>query len=100
MFKRNIAQGFILSAVALMMLCLHSTIINAQKGTQSTTGAPLKGVDVKLGRNPGGGAAARTTTDGNGNFTLPVVPAGEYSLIVELKKENAKDSVLRYCYIM
>lgn len=43
-------------------------------------GAPLKGVDVKLGKNPGGGAAARTTTDGSGNFALPVVPAGSYTL--------------------
>lgn len=47
-------------------------------------GAPLKGVDVKLGRNPGGGAAARTTTDEKGAFTFGNVPAGSYTLTFEL----------------
>lgn len=40
-------------------------------------GAPLKGVDVKLGRNPGGGASARTT-DANGKVTFGVLPRGSY----------------------
>ena len=47
-------------------------------------GAPLKGVDVKLGRNPGGTPAARTTTDANGAFSFGVLPAGSYTLALEL----------------
>lgn len=109
MSKRNTVHACILSALAVTMLCLSSSVANAQKGTQSTTGAPLKGVDVKLGKNPGGKAAARTTTDADGNFTFPVVPAGEYTLTVELKKETtetqsargsatATDAV-KFCYL-
>ena len=54
----------------------------AQKTPSSTTGAPLKGVDVKLGRNPGGGAAARATTNAKGEFNFGVQPAGKYDIIV------------------
>jgi hypothetical protein len=42
-------------------------------------GSPLKGVDVKLGKNPGGGCAARTT-DGSGHANFGVWPKGEYTL--------------------
>ena len=49
-------------------------------GFQSAfAGAPLKGVDVKLGKNPGGGCAARTT-DANGNADFGVWPKGDYTL--------------------
>jgi hypothetical protein len=106
MSQRNTVHVLMLSALVLLMLSLCSTVANAQKGPQATDGAPLKGVDVKLGRNPGGGAAARTTTDADGNFTFPVVPAGEYILTLELKKGKSKDSLIdandpafRYCYI-
>jgi hypothetical protein len=43
-------------------------------------GAPLKGIDVKLGKNPGGYVSARTSD--NGNFTFAVLPQGEYTLLL------------------
>ncbi len=52
-------------------------------------GAPLKGVDVKLGRNPGGTAAARTTTDEKGAFTFGEVAPGSYTLTFELPASTA-----------
>lgn len=75
MSKRNTVPASILSAFALTTIFMLSAVINVGAG------APLKGVDVKLGKNPGGGAAARTTTDSGGKFNLGVVPAGSYSLI-------------------
>ncbi|MGB9407150.1 MAG: hypothetical protein WCA89_06400 [Terracidiphilus sp.] len=51
------------------VLCVQSAL----------AGAPLKGIDVKLGHNPGGGCAARTTNDeGKANFGL--WPKGNYTL--------------------
>lgn len=45
-------------------------------------GAPLKGIDVKLGKNPGGGCAARTT-DSAGKADFGVWPKGSYTLSFE-----------------
>lgn len=42
-------------------------------------GAPLKGIDVKLGKNPGGGCAARTT-DATGKANFGIWPAGNYTV--------------------
>ena len=47
-------------------------------------GAPLKGVDVKLGRNPGGTLAARTTTGSDGGFVFDDLPAGSYRIEIAL----------------
>jgi hypothetical protein len=45
-------------------------------------GAPLKGVDVKLGKNPGGNCAAKTT-DENGSVDFGVWPKGSYTVSVD-----------------
>lgn len=44
-------------------------------------GAPLKGIDVKLGKNPGGGCANRVT-DANGTADFGVWPKGAYTVSV------------------
>jgi|GEM_PF-1053788 len=95
---RKALPGFIFSALVLVSLYLVSPFTNAksnaeaapmlQKGPESTTGAPLKGVDVKLGKNPGGSPAARVTTDDKGKFNLGVVPAGSYILTLGFAEDS------------
>lgn len=113
MSRRNAVSAFILSTFVLK-LCLLSAVITAQipaptnhakpesvglldrmssvfapqKEPEVVAGAPLKGVDVKLGKNPGGSPAARTTTDGKGKFNLGVAPAGSYVLTLDFPEES------------
>jgi hypothetical protein len=77
MLKRHAVRTLARSVFALSALVL--LVVG-----QAWAGAPLKGVDVKLGKNPGGGAVARTTTDANGKFTFSGLPVGSYSLTFEL----------------
>lgn len=57
---------------ALVVLCAL--------GVQSAfAGSPLKGIDVKLGKNPGGGCAARVSGDG-GEANFGVWPKGSYTV--------------------
>lgn len=42
-------------------------------------GSPLKGVDVKLGKNPGGGCAAKVS-DSSGAVNFGVWPKGSYTV--------------------
>ncbi|MGZ3862039.1 MAG: T9SS type A sorting domain-containing protein [Bacteroidia bacterium] len=53
-------------------------------GPNHTTGAPLKGVDIKLGKNPGGSPAARTTSDNNGDYSFTNVQPGNYKIYVDI----------------
>ncbi len=57
-------------------------------------GAPLKGVDVKLGKNPGGGCAARTT-DANGNVNFGVWPKGNYTVALSATNMPANARVAK-----
>lgn len=54
-------------------------------------GAPLKGIDVKLGKSPGGGCANRTT-DANGKADFGVWPKGSYTI----EYKDPEDMTTRY----
>jgi hypothetical protein len=82
MFKHDTPTAWVQSALVFTMVAMICAAAPAQKTPSSVTGAPLKGVDVKLGKNPGGSAAARATTNAKGEFNFGVVPAGKYDLIV------------------
>jgi len=88
MFKHNTSTSLVQSALILAMVVMICAATAAQKGPTSTTGAPLKGVDVKLSRyggaqfGGGGMSSFRAKTNEKGEFKLGVVPAGKYDLIV------------------
>jgi len=73
--SNSIARTIAVAVVTLLALLVP----------EARAGAPLKGVDVKLGKNPGGGAAARTT-DADGKFDFGVLAAGEYYLTVDFEQ--------------
>jgi hypothetical protein len=82
MFKHNRSNAWVQSALVFTMAAMICAAAPAQKTPSSTTGAPLKGVDVKLGKNPGGSPAGRVATNANGEFNFGVVPLGKYDLVV------------------
>lgn len=45
-------------------------------------GDPIPGVDVKLGKDPGGGIVASSKTDKQGAFHFDKLPAGKYTLVI------------------
>jgi hypothetical protein len=54
-------------------------LVFAMSWQVALAGSPLKGIDVKLGKNPGGGCSARTT-DASGKADFGVWPKGNYTL--------------------
>jgi hypothetical protein len=65
---------------------LAALILAAAGAASAFAGAPLKGVDVKLGRPPGGTPAASRTTGADGGFDFGVLAKGTYWLTIGLPK--------------
>jgi hypothetical protein len=47
-------------------------------------GGPLKGIDVKIGKNPGGGIQARTMSDTTGFYKFENLPADTFTIYVDI----------------
>ena len=57
---------------------------NGNPNTPFAPGGPLKGIDVKLGKNPGGGIQARTMSDSTGYYEFDSLPVGGYKIYVDI----------------
>lgn len=62
-----------------MYLSMTASLAFLVCGQTAFAGLPLKGVDVKLGRNPGGNCAAKIS-DQYGNANFGVWPKGRYTI--------------------
>jgi len=72
---------------ALGLFCLFAA-------QMAFAGAPLKGVDVKLGKNPGGIVASRMSGDG-GEANFGVLPKGSYIVTIDTAKSTANARMAR-----
>jgi subtilisin-like proprotein convertase family protein len=59
-------------------------IVLEDMGFGRVPGDPIPGVDVKLGRNPGGALVTSTTTDGNGVYSFSNVAFGDYTVYADI----------------
>lgn len=94
MFKQKSVLILVLAYAAVSLLVY--TFSPAEYALASNgivvPGAPIRGVDVKLGSNPPGNAGARATkSEENGSFTFSDVAAGSYDLTLTLP-ETKQDS--------
>ena len=64
------------SSIAIVVFALLSCQL-------AVAGSPLKGIDVKLGKNPGGGCAARTT-DANGTVDFGITSSRLHIVVLGL----------------
>jgi len=62
---------------------LHGRIVE-DTGYVRVPGDPVPGVDVKLGRNPGGQLVTGGQTDSNGEYEFMNVPYGNYTVYVDI----------------
>lgn len=71
------------SSAALIALVGLALAISA---TVALAGEPIPGVDVKLGKNPGGALVAVASSDAAGRFTARVAAPGRYTVSFSCKK--------------
>jgi len=62
---------------------LHGTIREGD-GFGRAPGDPVPGIDVKLGRNPGGQMVTQTETDGGGEYSFSNVAFGAYTVYADV----------------
>lgn len=62
---------------------LHGRIVEGD-GFERIPGEPIPGIDVKLGRNPGGQMVTNTQTDSNGEYSYSNVSYGAYTVYVDI----------------
>src|SRR6185437_15813088 len=67
----------ILAALASFAMSLSSTAVFAAQGD------PIDGVDVNLGKNPGGSRVASGVTDERGNVRFDNLAPGDYVIVID-----------------
>jgi uncharacterized repeat protein (TIGR03803 family) len=74
-------SGFVIEGLGFQNLRLNGTVV---PNLPFVPGGPLKGIDVKLGKNPSGGIQARVMTDSSGYYAFENVPDGDYRIFVDI----------------